>query len=236
MALLRKNIWIKRWVEEQLERKQIAEPNCLMTSLYRNFPDLETIDKNGRHRLGQRVGVLKHAKKKGVGAEIGVFTGLFSEKISAVTEPETLYLVDPWRKLHGDHFPNWGQYSSNLRLSTTVAKSAADARAESFTHDCHVVEEFGAEWLAGFSEPFLDWAYLDARHQFEAVLADLRAIDQKLKPSGVIMGDDCWVRPDRKVSDVFRALQSFVGASNYQIIHLSNFGQWAITRSACLRQ
>lgn len=40
--------------------------------------------------------ILKFLPKKGRGAEIGVWEGRFSEDILEITDPETLFLIDPW--------------------------------------------------------------------------------------------------------------------------------------------
>jgi predicted O-methyltransferase YrrM len=201
-----------------------------MRPLYREYRGLERVETEGRHRLRVRLSVLRLAPKGGVGAEIGVFTGIFSEVLAEVTEPRKLYLVDPWEKLHGLRFPNWGQYTAKQQLETKVALAAVQHRIKFLSPECEVVQDFSDNWLAKFSEPFLDWAYLDASHTYDYTLRTLHLLSDRLKSGGVLMGDDCWVKGGHSYNDVYRAIQVFLASSEFEMIHLDQNGQWAITR------
>src|SRR5690606_11359884 len=48
-------------------------------------------------RAAKRDFLLRMMPKDGVCIEVGVFDGLFSERILAITKPAKLHLVDPWR-------------------------------------------------------------------------------------------------------------------------------------------
>lgn len=204
-----------------------------MHEIYQKYPDLKVVEKSGRHRLNARKAVLRHAPRNSIGAEIGVYTGMFADVLAEEIPSKTIYLVDPWSKLHGTHFPNWGQYSGNVSLSTEAAKAATQWRANSADSECVVVEEFGSIWLAQHKEPFLGWVYLDAKHTYEAVLEDLNGIDRCLLPDGTIMGDDMWVTRT-KASDTYFAVRTFCLASGYEIVHIDQHGQWAIKRTASI--
>lgn len=202
-----------------------------LDSLYGRYLALKDVELKGNHRLRVRRTVLELAPKFGIGAEIGVFTGMFSEVLAEITEPKTLYLVDPWAKLHGDLYPNWGAYTAYQCLPTRAAKEAAELRAQNMNVDCVVVEAFAADWLQDFREPFLDWVYLDASHKYHSVLNDLRLVSSRMRPGGVIMGDDCWVKSKKPDQGVAAALNDFLELSAYDIIHLDKHGQWAIKLS-----
>lgn len=201
-----------------------------MRRLYKKYPSLKLIEENGKHRLNVRKAVLKHAPLDGIGAEIGVFTGLFSEVLFEEIACKKLYLVDPWRKLHGESYPNWGSYTSYEHLPTVAAKEAAEVRAADALCECEVVEDFGSNWLSAFEYPFLDWVYLDAKHTYASVWFDLCTIMQCLLPHGVILGDDMWVHRDTRNSDVYFAVRDFCRTKGFDIIHLDHHGQWAIKR------
>lgn len=200
-----------------------------LTALYEKCPQLRDAEKYGNHRLNQRHAVLKYAPKNGVGAEIGVFTGMFSEVLAMKTHPQKMFLVDPWEKLHGDFFPNWGRYTSYQSVPTSDAMAAATLRSTKMSCDCEVVNDFGIEWLQTFSAPFLDWVYLDAKHTYEAALADLHQIARYLKPTGVIMGDDAWIDSVQQDFGVAAALHEFIEERPFELLYLDNYGQWAIT-------
>jgi len=202
-----------------------------LSKLYETNPSLKVVETKGNHRLKVRQSVLKLAPKFAVGAELGVFTGLFSEVLTEITKPKTLYLVDPWSKLHGDFYPNWGAYTANQRLPTHAAKQATELRALHLASDAFVIEALATDWLSEFNKPFLDWVYLDASHKHEAVLTDLYNIAPKMRPGGVIMGDDCWLDSQDQAEGVATALNNFLEDSEYDIIYHDKHGQWALQMS-----
>jgi hypothetical protein len=201
-----------------------------MRALYDQYPDLEIVETEGRHRLQVRRSVLRLAPKRSVGAEIGVFTGIFSEVLMEVTEPNRLYLVDPWDQLHGSSFPSWGQHTAWRSLSTKAALAAASYRAEFHKPECEVVKEFSDKWLMQFSEPFLDWVYLDAKHTYDYTYRTLDLLRDRLRSGGVVLGDDCWIGEGHQYAETFHAVRDFLDQSGFVLIHLDQNGQWAITR------
>ena len=203
-----------------------------MRPLYERHPTLELVETNGQHRLRVRKSGVRLAPKDGVGAEIGVFTGMFAEILAEVTRPRKIYLVDPWEKLHGASFPNWGSYTANQSLTTEAAKAATIYRAQALEPPCEVVTDYSDHWLAQFSQPFLDWVYLDAKHTYDYTMSTLRQLGERLKDGGVIMGDDCWVKAEHTYNATYRAVRDFVGDTDFVFIHLDQYGQWAITRKS----
>src|SRR5829696_286727 len=59
----------------------------------------------------------QYVAKGGVGAELGVFWGHFSEVLLSDFQPRTLFLVDLW-DLQGEFFPDRGAYTDFGRLRT----------------------------------------------------------------------------------------------------------------------
>ncbi|WP_147391899.1 class I SAM-dependent methyltransferase [Paracoccus onubensis] len=195
------------------------------------YQEVLTAESSGRHRINQRRSVLRLVPKNGVGAEIGVFTGLFAPVLDEICKPTKLYLVDPWDKLHGTHFPDWGAYTNQVRVPTAGAKKAAELRASYMSCMAEVVTAFSGEWLKTQNKGALDWVYLDANHKFDEVLSDLRDIDAVLAENGIILGDDAWVQKTGEINGVCEALYTFCREQNYLIIHLDGHGQWAIKRT-----
>lgn len=134
--------------------------------------------------------LLRELPKHSVGCELGVWRGDFSERILAIVKPARLLLVDPW-----EYQPQLGYEI----YGGTVAKSQREMDAI-----CHDVRER----LAGrdavsiirkktaqlnnddIAAGSLDWVYIDGCHEYEAVLADLRFFLTRVKPGGLICGDD----------------------------------------------
>ena len=106
-----------------------------------------------------RLGILDLVQPGTVGAELGVFTGLFAEAILETVRPAVLHLVDPWWLAYGDVYPDWGAYTAGGTLPTHVAHEAAVTRTEAARGDCevHVHVTTSADWLRSLPDASLDW-------------------------------------------------------------------------------
>ncbi len=184
-------------------------------------------------RLEQRKWILNQVARipESIGAEIGVFRGHFSELISKIVKPKKLYLVDPWEK-SGPTF-GWGAaYTNNDTLLTKVAKEESQLRAElGAVGEVVMVEEYFPVENGVFSEK-LDWIYLDASHQYERTIKELRAIPDYLKDDGVIIGDDWDPRPEAKHHSVFLAIWDFCAESDWRVVAAGPGQQWCLRRFA----
>lgn len=189
------------------------------------FPPVEL------ERLKNRRWILKYAKQGGVGAEIGVFRGHFSEVLAETLQPGILFLVDPWTKI-GEKF-GWGEnslYTGYGRLTTRYALEDTRRRIARFQHlDIRLVESFAHEFVQQLTLK-LDWAYLDASHEFRKTLKELHMLDGVLQVNGVIMGDDWQPDPAHKHHGVFRAVNEFAQTCGYDIVAAGPATQWCIRR------
>ena len=180
-------------------------------------------------RLKKRSWVLKELPPGGVGAEIGVFRGHFSEMICRIVQPRKLFLVDPWT-LIGERFGWGGDYTCDDRLTTATARTDALARAAGFPKtEIVAIEGWFPRCAAQITEP-LDFAYLDASHRYASTLNELRKLDALVKPDGLILGDDWSPRPDSKHHGVYRAVQSFVRERDWEIVKAGAARQWILRR------
>jgi hypothetical protein len=199
-----------------------------MTALYARYPALERVETNVDHRLPGRAALVGMLPKGAVGAEIGVYTGVFSEMLIAKARPRRMFLVDPWEKLHGTHFPK-GPYFGDGALPTAAGREAATLRAQRCA-DAHVVEAFSLPWIAELPDGVLDWVYLDTSHRYADTLAELQALAPKLTARGILTGDDAWTRRDGPHIGVFHAIRDFCQAAPFELYRLDHNGQWAIRR------
>lgn len=149
-------------------------------------------------RYQTRQNMLAKLPKRGVCAEIGVWTGQFSIQILEVTEPTELVLIDPW----------------DMISAQPDADRSNDKHADAqFMKDMYqsIVDLYGAlpqvKIIKGLSEPVLstfpdgyfDWVYIDGNHLFDFVLKDIQIAYDKVKKGGVIVGDDLfWKKNGRQ--------------------------------------
>jgi hypothetical protein len=202
--------------------------NITLEDLIANDKPLADVEKI--LRIDGRQNVLKLAPKNGVGAELGVFTGKFSEIIYDITKPSKMYLVDAWHTLYGEKFPNWGAYTANGELSTETALKAVRLRAEKMGGVGEIVISTTTNWLAKMPAHSLDWAYIDSSHAYRHTYDEIEALLCVLKPSGVILGDDCYIDPLHRHHGVFRAIRDHAVRGALEIIWMDGAGQWAMRR------
>ncbi|WP_412553577.1 class I SAM-dependent methyltransferase [Shimia sp. MIT1388] len=195
----------------------------------RHFTEICPFPESERKRLAARSYILWGIPTGGIGAEIGVFRGHFSEAIAKRLKPKKYYLIDPWT-CAGETF-DWGDAYTNFgALKTADARDEAVNRVRSASDAEVVVVEGYYPLCEDQIEEKLDWAYLDASHSFENTLNELRHIAKQMKPQGVIFGDDWQPDPAHEHHGVFRAVQQFSRTSNWQIVACGPGAQWKLHR------
>jgi hypothetical protein len=199
-------------------------------ALYAAHPELYSAEHEADHRVEARLPILDLVKPGTVAAELGVFTGLFAEAILETVRPAVLHLVDPWWLAYGDVYPSWGAYTACGTLPTRVAHEAAVTRAEAARGDCEVQVHVttSADWLRTLGDASLDWVYLDSTHYYRETLEELRLLRDKLRPDGIVLGDDWFPNPEDTHHGVFRAIHELVREGMWDVIRADYQFQWAL--------
>ncbi|MDX9873854.1 MAG: class I SAM-dependent methyltransferase [Spongiibacteraceae bacterium] len=129
-----------------------------------------------------------------VGAEIGVHKGDFSAELLAHVRPRELHLIDPWQHETSNIYRDawYGGKASAGQLEMDERYQQTCDRFEEEMDDGRVIVHRGYsdEVLAGFSDDYFDWVYIDGNHLYEFVRQDLLLSLQKVRPGGMITGDD----------------------------------------------
>jgi len=160
-------------------------------------------------RGDRRATVLRAIVKDAVCAEIGVWKGDFSECIRATAQPRTLHLIDPWR--FEPSYPQRWYGGAAARDQDDMDRIYQDV-VRRFADDPRVIihrlnSESTARHLATVT---FDWVYIDGDHSYESVRNDLELWAPKIKPGGVLAGDDYTWRDEQENFPVRRAVQEFV--------------------------
>jgi len=207
-------------------------------ALYAAHPELYSAEHDAEHRVDGRRGILGLVKPGTVGAELGVFTGLFAEAILETVRPAVLHLVDPWWLAYGELYPDWGTYTAGGTLPTRVAHDAAVVRTEAARGDCdvHVHVSTSAGWLRSLPNASLDWAYVDSTHYYRETLEELILLRDKLRPDGIVLGDDWRPEPSDPHHGVFRAVHDLVRSGMWDVIRADEQLQWALRPAAEYRR
>ncbi|MBP8926767.1 MAG: class I SAM-dependent methyltransferase [Pseudomonadales bacterium] len=163
--------------------------------------------------------------KNGVGAEIGVHLGGFSEQILGHAAPRKLILIDPWL-----YFPDPEYQQSWYGESGAQGQAEMDQRYEKV---CTRFEEqiaagrievqrgLSQDVLAGLPDDHLDWIYIDGDHSYEAVKRDLELSFAKVRNGGFIAGDDYQLGKWWK-DGVVRAVNEFIGTRSVIVKFMRN--------------
>jgi hypothetical protein len=174
---------------------------------------------------GRRARLLDLLPKRGVGAEIGVWKGDFSERILEVVRPARLHLIDPWRAVAGEEYEGaW--YGGKLGEGQAEMDALHEAVLRRFERERRkgVVEVHrlpAGEAAARFADGELDFVYVDGDHRYEGVRADLEAYAPKVRRGGLIAGDDYGVAGWWE-DGVTRAVDEFVASGRATVVSLDD--------------
>lgn len=175
--------------------------------------------------LADRETIFTSLPRGGVGAEIGVDTGDFSEIILRNAEPSLLFLVDCWKYLpvevYGNDPANKPQVTKDQDYRHVFSKFLADPRVR-------VLKAFSIEAAAMFPDNFFDWIYLDANHL--QCYEDIQAWWPRVKPSGILAGHDyCTVGDYIRVKE---AVDRFVAETGLPLLTTDDpiYKCWIIER------
>lgn len=149
--------------------------------------------------------------KGGNWAEIGVFRGDFSEEILSVCRPEALHLIDPWHfdldfdwcsppdysvrfgdaKRFVEQVTKWTGVPEGVHLNEHFEALYSGVKTRFANNPRVTIHRQTAHDAAPMlADGYFDFVYLDAAHDYENVLHDLKTYDRKVKPDGAIIGDD----------------------------------------------
>jgi predicted O-methyltransferase YrrM len=160
---------------------------------------MQTLPEPVRHlqRELDEAGVLVHRRQLatllnrrgllGKAVEVGVQTGFFSEFLLSHWRGAHLLSVDPWSEAAADEYSdvaNRSQAEHDRAYERTMQRLAR------FGERSSVWRTTSVEAAARIPPGSLDFVYIDARHDYEAVMEDLEAWFDKVRPGGILAGHD----------------------------------------------
>lgn len=131
--------------------------------------------------------VLEKLPKNSKGAEIGVWEGRFSSDILDVVQPTDLHLIDPW-----EYMPEFSNTGFGRQRNKDRMIQMYEMVTDKFKDDnrVHVHRGTSEDILGGMDDDSLDWVYIDGNHNEPFISNDLNLAHAKVRPGGVISGDD----------------------------------------------
>lgn len=129
---------------------------------------------------------LRHIPKGGVCCEIGVYEGVFAERILRKLKPKKLYLIDPWLAEFDTGSKKDTQEVQNARYKSVLEKFAGEIASGRVV----VLRKTSDESYADFTDAAFDFVYIDGDHSYEQVTKDLGHFLPKVRDDGILAGDD----------------------------------------------
>jgi Methyltransferase domain len=165
-----------------------------------------------------------------VAAELGVLKGDFSRLIVRELQPERLHLVDPWY-LQGTEWSWEGGDRSTVHALSGVLQIFEQELARG---QVVLNISYDQDFLTTLPDGYFDWVYLDTTHEYAQTKLELQLLQRKVKPSGVIVGDDWQPDPTHPHHGVYKAVQELIAAGDYRILYADTYNlQWVIGRVIC---
>ncbi len=181
--------------------------------------------------LADRKTLMASLPKGGVGAEIGVAEGCFSEVLLEVCKPTMLYLIDCW------------EYQSDPALSEDPANVSQECHEGKYARVCQylgpksevrILRAYSLDAAKTFPDGYFDWCYIDAGHT--QLKQDLETWWPKLKRGGwgtghdyTMVGTSITVKRDVDLFIAKHNLKLFVTRGDTDIYE-KNYPSWCIQK------
>jgi hypothetical protein len=161
--------------------------------------------------------------------EVGVALGGHAEALLTNTEVEKYFGIDPYSAA-SDLDPKDAFIQTVGAYSRRSAQANCDYlyswvkhyRLSKFNTRCCLIRATSSEAAKEFADGSLDCIFIDGDHSFKAVMQDLELWWSKLRPGGLMVGDDYWMPAVAKAVNQFfaarqRPVSLFISETGYKI-------------------
>ena len=172
--------------------------------------------------------LLRLLPKNMIIAELGVFTGRFSDTILSICEPKELHLVDTWE----------GEISCTDENDETVVipdmSVAYNGVRQKYSNNSLVTlhRMTSQKMLESFDNNYFDFIYIDADHSYNATLRELTDWYPKIKNGGWVCGHDYFQSTDYPWVQCKRAIDEFATEYDGELIVTTTdtYPNWAFKK------
>lgn len=143
---------------------------------------------------------------RGVGAEIGVERGVFSKHICKKNPRTKLYLIDPWVAYTG-----YRDHVSQEKLDRFYEETCIRMGP----YNSQIIRKYSIQAMGDFQDDSLDFVFIDANHDYNHCLEDIKGWYKKVKKGGIVSGHDYIRRKGQEhLYGVKQAVQDFCQQNN----------------------
>ncbi len=181
--------------------------------------------------LTDRTTLMASLPKGGIGAEIGVSEGCFSDVLLEVCEPRRLHLIDPWIHITSealkDDAANVPQEDQESRYTGVLQRLDVKDGVE-------ILRDYSLVAVGIFGDGYFDWIYIDADHTQAG--ADAEAWWPKVKSGGWLTGHD-YAMVEEHIT-VKAQIDEFVAKHGLELfvtrgdtgVYEKNYPSWAVRK------
>lgn len=208
--------------------KQLLKKTFLYKYYY-NYKVRKALEKEHLYNRKNRGELMKkYLPENGIGAELGVLNGQFSRVLLDCCSPKELHLIDPWYFL--DSHWSWASGNDSTVDAVIIVLKQNKKEIEQKRMFVHIEDDLVV--LERFSDHYFDWIYIDSSHQYMHTVMELEIIKNKIKPDGIICGDDWQPDPNHRHHGVYKAVNEFIEKENYSLIYANSDNlQWFIKKA-----
>lgn len=139
-----------------------------------------------------------------VGVEVGVRDGGYSETLMKTIPDLLLYGVDPYEPHQG--------YRDHVRKSTFEAfEQEAHDKLDKYP-GYHFIRDYSDAAVDDFADNSLDFVYIDGDHSFYNATQDIELWSKKVRPGGIISGDDYFKHKGDARIHVYQVVNGYTDA------------------------
>lgn len=156
-----------------------------------------------------------HCEVVEVGCWHGKSTAYLAVELINSKTTFNLYAVDHWYGCNEDYY-QLGSNKESIANNEPYKKFVQNMApvADRLT----IIRMRSAAAARKFADNSLDMVVLDDDHSYESVMNSIQAWAPKVKPGGILIGDDC----DMHYPGVSRSVREFFG-ENWKLFHLNDF-------------
>lgn len=160
-------------------------------------------------RIKQHLGQIETA------IEIGTWRGDFASIMCSKLQPQKFYAIDPYMLYEGyTDRPDQNEFANQRNLDMLAERAAHRVGTMLPEGRSELLREMSVNAIQRFADNSLDVVYVDADHKYEPVLADIRAWYAKVKPGGILCGDDYIEGSHIEKFGVIEAVKDFAVENN----------------------
>jgi len=168
-----------------------------------------------RHTLMDKI--KQHLGSVETAIEIGTWRGDFAQVMCNKLNPAKFYAVDPFALYEGyTDKPDQNEFANQQNLDNLAARAAERVSKMLPEGRSVLLRDMSCNVVNTFEDNSLDVVYVDADHKYEPVLADIRAWYEKVRPGGILCGDDFIEGSHIEKFGVIQAVTDFATEKNLQ--------------------